>query len=93
MNSTNSFEQFLRQFSELQKGLFTTLTSTVPSGQSFNPLNLSENLDKTLKFQEEVVAGSLEFQAQVARMSIETQKQFWEGYFNTMRKGQIKKDE
>lgn len=93
MNSTNSFEQFLRQFSELQKGLFNSWTSTVPSVQSFNPLNFSENLDKALRFQQEVVASSLEFQSQVARMSIETQKQFWEGYFNTMRKAQIKKDE
>jgi hypothetical protein len=48
---------------------------------------------KTLRFQEEVVASSLEFQALLARMSIETQKQFWEGYFNMFRKAQGKKAE
>jgi hypothetical protein len=61
--------------------------------QSFKPVNSSETFDKTLRFQEEVVTSSLEYQALLARMSIETQKQFWEGYLNILRKAQIKKAE
>jgi hypothetical protein len=93
MNFLNNFEQFSRQLSDLQRGFFNNWASAVPSLQTSNPLNFSETLDKTLKFQEEVVTNSLEFQALVARMSIETQKQFWEAYFNVLRQAQIKKNE
>jgi len=93
MDGNNNFEQFLRQLSELQKVFFSTWNSSVPSMQNFNQQNSSETFNKALRFQEEVVTNSLEFQALVARMSIETQKQFWEGYFNVIRKTQIKKAE
>ena len=56
--------------------------------QSFNSVNFNENFAKTVRFQEEVVTSSLEFQALLARMSIESQKQFWENYFNTLRNTQ-----
>ncbi len=87
MYSTNNFEQFLRQLSDLQRGLFNSWTSAVPSVQSLNTQNFRETFDKTLRFQEEVVKSSLEFQALVSGMSIETQKQFWQSYFNMIRKG------
>ena len=93
MNWGNNFEQFLTQLSDWQRGIFTSWTNTVPNKQSFNPVNFNENLAKTLIFQEEVVTSSLEFQALLARMSIETQKQFWDSYFNTLSKGQGKKTE
>jgi hypothetical protein len=93
MNFDNNFEQFFRQLSDLQKGFFSTWNSSVPSMQNLNQQNIFENFDKALRFQEEVITNSLEFQALVARMSIETQKQFWDGYFNTIRKTQIKKTE
>jgi hypothetical protein len=93
MDWTNNFDQFLRQLSDLQRGLFNSWTSAVPSMQSLNPLNSPENFEKTLKFQEEAVKSSLAFQALATSMSIETQKQFWEGYFNIIRKAQIKKAE
>jgi hypothetical protein len=82
MYSTNNFEQLLRQLSELQREVFNSWVSAAPSTQSFNPLNLPEIFNKTLRFQKEVVKSSLELQALTTRMSIETQKQFWEGYFN-----------
>jgi hypothetical protein len=46
--------------------------------------NTRDTVDKTLKFQEQVVTSSLEFQAMVARQSIEAQKQFWESYFKML---------
>jgi hypothetical protein len=86
MDWTNSFEQYLRQLSELQRGVFTNWTSMRPNMQSFNTQNYRETFDKTLKFQEQVIGSSLEFQALLSRMSIEAQKQFWESYFNMLRK-------
>lgn len=93
MDWANNLEQFTRQLSELQSGIFKSWNSTMPTMQGFNTQNYRETFDKTLKFQEEVLTSSLQFQALVARLSIETQKQFWEGYFNTMRNTQLKKSE
>jgi hypothetical protein len=86
MDWNNNFEQFLRQLSELQSGILKNWSSAMPNMQSFNTSNFRESFDRTLNFQENVVTSSLELQALLARLSIETQKQFWEGYFNTFRK-------
>jgi hypothetical protein len=86
MDWSNSLEQYLRQLSELQRGIFTSWASMMPNMQSSNTPNLRDNFDKTLRFQEQVVTSSLEFQALFSRLSIEAQKQLWENYFNTLRK-------
>jgi nitric oxide synthase oxygenase domain/subunit len=86
MNFFNSFEQFLRQYSEMQRGIFNSWSSMIPNMQSFTTPNFRETFEKTLSFQETMVASSLEFQALLARLSIDTQKHFWENYFNLFRK-------
>jgi hypothetical protein len=86
MDWSNSLEQYLRQLSELQRGIFTSWASMMPNMQSSNTPNLRDNFDKTLRFQEQVMTSSLEFQALFSRLSIEAQKQLWENYFNTLRK-------
>jgi hypothetical protein len=86
MDFANNFEQLLRQLSDIQRGIFTSWSSTMPNMQSFNMPNFRDSVDNTLKLQEQVVTSSLEFQASLARMSIEAQKQFWESYFNMLRK-------
>ncbi|MBW4544454.1 MAG: hypothetical protein KME25_08430 [Symplocastrum torsivum CPER-KK1] len=86
MDWSNSLEQYLRQLSELQRGIFTSWASMMPNMQSSNMPNARDTFDKTLKFQEQVVTSSLEFQALFSRLSIEAQKQLWESYFNTLRK-------
>lgn len=86
MDWNSNLEQYLRQLSELQRGIFTSWTSMMPNMQSSNTPNLRDSVDNTLKFQEQVVTSSLEVQAMVARLSIEAQKQFWESYFNMLRK-------
>lgn len=86
MDWTNNFEQFFRQLSELQSSFLKSWSSNIPGMRSFNTHNSRETFEKTLKSQENFVTSSLEFQALLARLSIETQKQFWEGYFNTLRK-------
>ena len=86
MDLFNNFEQYLRQLSEMQRGLFNSWTSMMPNMESFTTPNFRNNFENTLKFQETLVTSSLELQALLARMSIESQKQFWEGYFNMLRK-------
>ncbi|MEG5067334.1 hypothetical protein QUB33_27435 [Microcoleus sp. B3-A4] len=70
-------EQYLRQLSELQRGIFTSWASMMPNMPSSNMPNVGDTLANNLKFQQQVVTSSLELQAMVARLSIETQKQFW----------------
>jgi hypothetical protein len=86
MDWNSNLEQYLRQLSELQKGIFTSWTSMMPNMQGSNMPNIRDSFDNTLRFQEQVVTSSLELQAMVARLSIEAQKQFWESYFNMLRK-------
>lgn len=91
MDWHNNIDQFFGQLSDLQRG-FLNSWSSAPS-MHLNSLNFTENFEKTLRFQEEVVKKSLELQALATSKSIETQKQFWDGYFNMMRQAQIKKAE
>jgi hypothetical protein len=86
MDWNSNFEQYLRQLSELQRGIFTSWTSMMPNMQSSNTPNFCDSVDNTLRFQEQMVTSSLEFQALLSRLSIEAQKQFWESYFNMLRK-------
>jgi hypothetical protein len=86
MDWNTNFDQFSRQLSELQRGLFNSWASSMPNMQSSNTPNFRETFDKSLRFQEQMVTSSLELQAMVARLSIEAQKQFWQSYFNTLRK-------
>ncbi len=87
MDWTSNLDQLLRQLSEVQRTAFTSWTSMMPTmqGGSSTP-SFREGFDNTLKFQEEVVTNSLELQALLARLTMETQKQFWESYFNTLRR-------
>jgi hypothetical protein len=84
MDWNSNTEQYLRQLSELQRGIFTSWASMMPNMPSSNMPNTRDTVDNTLKFQEQVVMSSLEFQAMLARLSIEAQKQFWESYFKML---------
>ena len=84
MDWNSNLQQYLRQLSELQTGIFTSWTSMMPNIPSSNMSNPRDTVDNTLKFQEQVVRNSLELQAMVARLSIEAQKQFWESYFKML---------
>jgi len=85
MDWSNSFEQFLNQITETQRQVFKSWTSAMPGMQNSNASNMRESFDNALNFQEQVISGSLEFQALVARLAIESQKQIWQNYFNTLR--------
>ena len=84
MDWNTNTEQYLRQLSELQRGIFTSWASMMPNMPSSNMPNVGDTVANNLKFQQQVVTSSLELQAMVARLSIETQKQFWESYFKML---------
>ena len=86
MDWSSNFEQSLRQLSDMQRGIFSSWSSTIPSTQNLNMQNFRDTFENTLKFQEQAVTNSLELQAMMARLSIEAQNQFWESYFNMLRK-------
>ncbi len=90
MDWSNNFEQFLNQVNEGQRQFLTNLTAAMPGMQSSNTSNMRQNFDNALKFQEQAVTSSLELQALLGRLSLETQKQFWQGYFSLLRGEQSK---
>lgn len=85
MNWMSNFEQFVSQLSDLQRQAFNNWTSSMSQMQNLKMPNPRENFDNFLNLQEQAITNSLEFQALLTRFSIETQKQFWQSYFNRLR--------
>lgn len=81
---TKLFEDYQKQFSEWQKKFVDTWLESLPNSKS--SVDFSENYDKFLKFQEELVSTYLDAQEKTSKMFMETQKQFWKDYFEMMRK-------
>lgn len=80
---TKFFEDYQKQLGDWQKKFFDTWLENFPNGKM--ELNLSENFEKTLKFQEEAVKNYLEAQEKTTQMMLEAQKQFWADYFEMLR--------
>ncbi|MBW4564744.1 MAG: hypothetical protein KME32_27195 [Mojavia pulchra JT2-VF2] len=87
MNAMNNFEQILNQVTEAQRRFFSNWTSMMPGMENFNISNARQSFDDVLKFQEDIVKGSLELQTSLSRLSIETQRKLWDNYFTMMRRG------
>ena len=87
---TAYYAQAFKQLTEFQRSILTGMSSMSANMSAeqanFNPPNVREAMDNSLKFQEQIVMNSLEFQAMVARLSIESQKQLWENYFKLLGK-------
>ncbi|AFY79163.1 hypothetical protein Ple7327_4020 [Pleurocapsa sp. PCC 7327] len=83
---TKVFEDYQQEIANWQKKYFDIWLETIPTTVGNNTLNFSENFDKTMKFQEEVVKTSLEAQEKTAQMLIEIQRQFWNNYVDLLRK-------
>jgi len=73
-----------KQLMESQKKLAETWMSSLPAGTT--QVNFSENFEKTLNFQQELINSALNSQQVTARLVIETQKQFWDSYFQATQK-------
>jgi hypothetical protein len=81
---TNVFEEYQNQFAEWQKEFFDAWIENLPNGKT--ALNFSENFEKALTFQQELVKSYLDIQRKTTEMMLEAQKQFWADYFEKLRK-------
>ncbi|MGK7931994.1 MAG: thylakoid-associated protein [Microcystaceae cyanobacterium] len=81
---TKLFEDYQKQVLDCQKKLFDTWLDNLPSGKvSFN---LSDNFEKTVEMQKELVTSYLEVQEKTSSMLLDAQKQLWDDYFETIKK-------
>ncbi len=84
MDSCNIFDQFSNQISELQKTFFNTWGTMMSNVQTINLTNSPENVEETVKLQEELIKNSLELQEQVTRLTIDTQRKIWNSFFQML---------
>ncbi len=81
---TKLLEDYQKQILECQQKLFETWLENLPTGKiSFS---LSDNFEKTLELQKELVGSYLEVQAQTSDLWLKTQKQLWNDYFEAINK-------
>lgn len=85
MNPANPFEEYTRNLYNLQREVFEKWVTALPSAQGMSNYNAPESLEQTLAYQEQVVKGSLEYQELVLKMVLNTQKQLWDSYFQTVK--------
>jgi hypothetical protein len=78
------FSEWQQQFSNWQKKFFDTWLDNLPNGKA--EVDLSDAFDKTLKFQQDLVAAYLETQEKSSKMMLDSQKKFWDDYFDRLRK-------
>lgn len=71
--------EYQKQVSELQKKLLTTWVDMAPNGQT-QP-NFTETWQKSVNFQQECLNSLFDAQKMAANLTIDTQKQFWNNYF------------
>jgi hypothetical protein len=88
---TKILEEYQHQYTEWQKKFFDIWFKTLPTN-GMSTLNFSENFNKSLKFQEEFVSTYLESQEKTFQMMMNTQRQFWNNYFDMMRKTTVASD-
>jgi phage regulator Rha-like protein len=79
------WEESLKQLSETQKKLVYTWVDSLRSGNSVQG-NYSENFEKALKFQQDLIDAAINAQQITLGLTIETQKQFWDNYFQVAQK-------
>jgi hypothetical protein len=85
MDFFKSFEQLFKPFNEAQSMFLNSWESTMSNMRSMNS-NFSENVEKAVQLQEDLVRSSLELQQQIGKFSIETQTKLWDSYFKMVRK-------
>ena len=83
--ATNYFEQWSKQVFDWQRTLLDQWTDVNRLGMGMKGENLTENWENSIKFGEEMVKTSLALQEESNKMMLETQKQFWDNYFQSLR--------
>jgi uncharacterized protein YozE (UPF0346 family) len=78
------WEGYQKQLTESQQELLNSWLNSIPDTNV--SMNLSSSIDKALNFQQAFISSVLETQQAATRMTIETQKQFWNSYFQLAKK-------
>ena len=86
---TKYLEEYLQQLSEWQKKFFDTWVQNLPDLK--NSLKMPESLEKGVDVQEQLVKNYLDAQETSTKLALETQKKFWESYFEMVRKSPVLK--
>lgn len=81
---TKYFEDYQKQFVEMQQKFLGTWLGSLPNGQ--NAFKLPDTLDQGIEIQEEVVRNYLAAQETAVKLALETQKKFWDNYFELLKK-------
>ena len=88
--TTQYIEEYQKQFIELQQKFFDTWLKSVPNGKDTLkfpfPFPIPDAVDKSLEVQEELVKNYLAAQETAMNLALETQKKFWDNYFELMKK-------
>lgn len=78
------WDESQKQLFEAQKQLLNIWMSSIPSTSTQGMV--SESFEKTQNFQREVINSALNAQQATANLAIETQKKFWDNYFQATQK-------
>ncbi|MGH2415921.1 MAG: thylakoid-associated protein [Microcystaceae cyanobacterium] len=81
---TELWEEFQKQLIESQKKLIYIWVDSLRGG--ITQVSFSENFEKTLNLQRELIDSALGAQQVTVNLAIETQKQFWDNYFQSTQK-------
>lgn len=86
--NTKYFEEYMKQFTDWQKKFFDTWAEAMPNmAEGIKmPEEMQKNLEKGLEVQEEMVKNYLEAQETATKLALESQKKFWDNYFELARK-------
>ena len=76
--------EYLKQVREWQQKFLDTCMESFPGSK--NQSNLSDNWKKAINLQQDWVNSAVEAEEVTMRMTMATQKDFWNGYFDLIRK-------
>jgi len=83
--TTNTIEDWSQELFKLQRNMFDKWMEVNPMATGLKSLNMTENIEQSVKFGEDMVKASLELQEQANEAALETQKLVWDNYFKTLR--------
>ncbi|WP_416672990.1 hypothetical protein [Egbenema bharatensis] len=78
------WEDYQKQLTESQQEVLNTWLKSIPDTNV--SMNFSDSVDKALNFQQALIGSALETQQAALRMTVEAQKQFWNSYFQLVKK-------
>ncbi len=81
---TELWSESQKELKESQKKLTEAWTESLP--KKTTQASPSENFEKTMNFQRELINSVINTQQVTARLAIDMQKQFWDDYFQTTQK-------